>query len=86
MNAEEVSDSDMSLVTEDFSDDSGNEEGRDEGAEVIFVIVVKAIVVTEDSEPVFEELEAWLALKKAQGFIKIIQDNYLLNKLNFHLI
>ena len=28
-----------------------------------------------NSETVFEELEAWLALKKAQGFIKIIQDN-----------
>ena len=61
MNNEEVSDSDIALETEDFPDDSGNEEGRDEGEEVILVIVVKAIVVTEDSEPVFEELEAWLA-------------------------
>ena len=77
MNAEEVSDSDIASETEDFPDDSGNEEGRDEGEEVIFVIVVKAIDVTEDFEPVFAELEAWLALKNAQGFIKIIQDNYL---------
>ena len=62
MNSEEVSDSDIALVTEDFPDDSGNEEGRDEREEVIFVIVVKAICLTEDSEPVFEELEAWRAL------------------------
>ena len=78
MNSEEVSDLDIASETEDFSDVSGNEEIMDEGEEVIFVIVVKAIDVTEDSETVFEELEAWLALKKAQGFIKIIQGNNLI--------